>query len=175
MQNPLVDGRPVRYYLLESVRNPELWLKQNSNVPNAQKRYEARVALKAQLCHHSVRFADNYQYIFVAVSADGSLEILDGEIINDTRLALDDGILNVDLQKERVIFEERVGDLEVRLWQSTESGWMRARRPNQKKIRVDPNDPIEVFKRQVELRRVEQERLLEDIRARKASLAVAQS
>ena len=170
MQNPLKDRRQIKYYLLDSIRRPDAWLEANRRSGNVQQRYETRLQLAQLLKNSCMRFADNEQYIFVAHGEE--LEILEGEVLSDLKLALEDGILCVDLEHNRVIFEQFHEDGKI-LWQSTGSSWVRVRTSSKSKLDTS-NDHIHAFKQLLARKLEESDLFLASIRARKKELEDAE-
>jgi hypothetical protein len=169
VKNPVLESRIVKFYLLEGVRSPESWLFKNQRVINSKVRYQSRIEIRKLLATSSMRFADDDQYLFVAGEL-GNFEILEGEILSPTKLAIEDGILIADLVSGRMIFEEKLED-GYRLWQCSETGWNRARRPNKARPE-DTNNHLDEFKAKLAKDREELEIRLAQIRARRQELAL---
>lgn len=168
--NSIIGDRQILYYVLWTIRNPELWLERNKTAKDAQKRYETRKTLQSFLKQTGYQYCCDDQVVFVTRDPLCGLEILEGEVIGTNRLGVDGDILFADFQNDRIILERRDEDGTTRQFQYTSEGWKAVRHRAKKPTSSIYDQAIQDMKNRNNAAIAEHERVLAEIRARKARL-----
>jgi YD repeat-containing protein len=170
--NSIIGDRQILYYVLWTIRNPELWFERNKTAKDAKKRYETRKNLQSFIKQTGYQYCCDDQVVFVAKDELCGIEILEGEVIGTNRLGIEGDILFADFKGDRIILERRNEDGTTHQFQYTSEGWKsvrnRAKKPNDSSY----NEAIQGIKDRNNAAIAEHERVLIEIRARKARLAL---
>lgn len=166
--NSILGDRQIFYYLLWSIRNPELWYERNHTARDAKSRFETRKILQESLKNTGYQYCCDDQIVFVAKDSSG-LEILEGEVIGTNRLGIDGDILFADFRNDRIILEKKE-DGYTRQYQYTSEGWKTVRNRVKKSGDSEHDLAIKAMRDRNNAAIAEHERTLAEIRDRKAKL-----
>jgi hypothetical protein len=165
MENLIIRDRIVHYCLLWGILNPDLWAQKNNRLRTVKDRTEFRRKLQAVIHNYGISYCCEDQAVFVAENSDGTFEILEGVVLSQTEMQIGDDILIADRERERVLLKGES------LWQSTKDGWIPARCKEIQTPKKEVSHHLDDLKKYGQSRLEEQQRLLDEIHARKAKLA----
>ena len=166
MENLIIRDRIVHYCLLWGILNPDLWAQKNSRLRTVKERTNFRRSLQSVIHNYGISYCCEDQAVFVAENSDGTFEILEGEVLSQTELQVGEDILIADRERERVLLK-----CGTSLWQSTKEGWISARSKEIQIQKKEVSHHLDDVKKYSQSRLEEQQRLLDEIHARKAKLA----